>query len=104
MSFTCEITPNRNYCGTCKVKGHRTGDSNYPQRPTNRNNFLPEKVYRVDRKTKYKSAYPETSVLSQTFDPDKHINTEVEKFYRNRDFYQISYKTSKKEFIENITT
>ena len=44
-SYTCKVIPNKNFCGTCQMKGHRTAASNCPLRPRMGHPDTSEKIY-----------------------------------------------------------
>lgn len=74
MSSTCKVIPNRNYCRTCSIKGHRTGASNCPRRPSNKNHLLPEKVFKSRSSTNIVFHASESTSNSQLESNDNSKN------------------------------
>ena len=50
-SYTCKTIPTKDYCGTCRKKGHRTAASNCPLRPKQGKLITSKKIFRHSNST-----------------------------------------------------
>jgi len=70
-TYTCNIQPNTNFCGTCNKMGYRTAASTCPLRPTTGKSFVQSKIYRAPPNINSKTDFPN---LSEKTDGQKENN------------------------------